>query len=514
MKKTLAFLLAAVLLLSLAACSGNPATPDDSQTDPSSGVSGDPDVTDTPTAPDSTDASDATGTSGAAASTTAGGNASKTNATSGSTSTTKNNGLDIKPAEGTKSLLDGLDFGGKTFTFAYRTDIVPDADEKALIQKFSKKFNCKIKTSVVAFDSYMDSMSKKIVAGQPYDVVFLHGSHMPMVVVNKLLMPLDSYFTTKDMADVAHPEKGGIYKPLSEYFMGKDGKVYGVSGPTDINFSIGYYNKQAFKDAGLEDPYTLWTKGQWTWDKFEEMAKKYGNAAKDTYLTPNMSGLLLTTGKNYVSRTGTASYTVNLNDPIVFTALTRYQKWVVTDKILRPKNMPNTTYYSDFANGKYPMLAEASDNHIGQIKQLIAEAKSPAWKNGDLSLLGLVPMPQYKAGTKYIAADWPLALGASVGSKDARVAVAYMLYKSVRANRTYTDPYALTTEEQKVYDEVYSSCTQVYDYYGFRNSTTNAMQQLHNMRTEIAAGNDVKATLEKYQSLIEGMRDGVLKDWK
>lgn len=499
MKKTGSLLIAVAMLLSLAACSGNRVS------DPDSG-SGVPDNSMvTPGASDSVSTSDGTSE---ATSTTAGDTQTAT--------TTKNSSgkLDITPQEGTKSMMDGLSFGGKTFTFAYRSDIVPDADEKALIKKFESQFKCKIKTSVVSFDSYMDAMSKKIVAGQPYDVVFLHGSHMPMVVVNKLLTPLDEYFTTADMADKAHPEKGGIYKPLSEYFMGKDGKLYGVSGPTDCNMSIGYYNKQAFKDAGLEDPYTLWSQGQWTWDKFEEMSKKFGNAAKGVYLTPNMSGLLLTTGKNYVSRTGTASYTVNLNDPLVFTAMSRYQKWVVTDKILMEGNKPNTTYYTDFANGKYPMLAEASENHISQIKDLISTAKAPAWKNGDLSLLGIVPMPQYKAGTKYIAADWPVATGASLGTKDARVAVAYALFKSNRSNRTFTDAYALTAEEQKIYDEIYSTCTLVNDHYGFRNSTTNAMQQLHNMRTEIAGGADVKSTLEKYQSLIEGMRDGVLAEWK
>ncbi len=499
MKKLWSLLIVAAMLLSLVACSGNRVN-DPESSDPVL----DSDIVD-PDSSDNAGVSDAT--------TTTGGGDNK------ATTTTKNNSsgsgsLDINPAQGTKSMMDGLSFGGKTFTFAYRSDIVPDADEKALIKKFETKFKCKIKTSVVAFDSYMDAMSKKIVAGQPYDVVFLHGSHMPMAVVNKLLVPLDDYFTTADMADKAHPEKGGIYKPLSEYFMGKDGKLYGVSGPTDCNMSVGYYNKQAFKDAGLEDPYDLWSKGQWTWDKFEEMSKKYGNAAKGTYLTPNMSGLLLTTGKNYVSRTGTASYTVNLNDPMVFTAMTRYQKWVVTDKILMEGNKPNTTYYTDFANGKYPMLAEASENHIYQIKEQIATAKSPAWKGGDLSLLGVVPMPQYQAGTKYIAADWPVATGASLGSKDARVAVAYALFKSNRSNRTYTDPYALSTEEQQRYDEIYSTCTLVNDHYGFRNSTTNAMQQLHNMRTEIAGGADVKSTLEKYQSLIEGMRDGVLAEWK
>ena len=34
------------------------------------------------------------------------------------------------------------------------------------------------------------------------------------------------------------------------------------------------------------------------------------------------------------------------------------------------------------------------------------------------------------------------------------------------------------------------------------------------MRKEIRNGADVKSTLDKYQSVLEGLRDGALKDWK
>lgn len=46
------------------------------------------------------------------------------------------------------------------------------------------------------------------------------------------------------------------------------------------------YNKTLLRKAGLEDPYALWQKGEWTWDRFREYARKMTTRAPDgRYLT-------------------------------------------------------------------------------------------------------------------------------------------------------------------------------------------------------------------------------------
>lgn len=508
MKRIISLLLVTMMIFTLGACKGNKTSSDDAATSEAfnSNVSSDQSDVDSDEASNAeSDSSVQSGTEQTSSGT--GTSSTKPNST---TSTT------TKPKTGTTSMLEGLNFGGKTFTFAYRGDIVPNADEKARLKAFGEKYNCTIKPTVIPFDTYMDSIAKKIVAGQSYDVVFLHGSQMPSCVINDLVVPLDDYYTTADVADPAHPEKGGISLTISDYFKGKNGKLYGVSDV--VNCTIVYYNKQALADAGFsgkKDPYYLWTQGKWTWDAFEEMAKAMSNASKGVYFTPTIGeGMVACTGNSYVSRTGNASYSVNLGNSQVFTALSRLQKWAVTDKIFDPSIDTCQSCYEDFANGKYPMLAEAPDNHISSIKETIATKKSPAWNGGDLSLLGLVPCPQQKEGTKYIPATWPCAIGASKGAKDPRVAVAYAIYKSIPSTQTYSDTYALTESEQKFFNSLYSDYDLVFDYYAFRNSTTTGFTELHRMRKEIRNGADVKATLEKYQSVLEGLRDGALKDWK
>lgn len=255
--------------------------------------------------------------------------------------------------------------------------------------------------------------------------------------------------------------------------------------------------------------------GQMDVGAFEEMAKAMSNPSQGIYFTPTISeSLVATTGHSHVSRTGNASYSVNLGLPEVFTAMSRLQKWAVTDKIIDASLETCQDSYDDFANGKFAMLAETPDNHISTIKEAIATKKSAAWNGGDLSLLGLVPVPQQKEGTTYIPATWPCAIGASKGANDPRVAVAYAIYKSIPSTQSYTDTYALTESEQEFFTSLYSDYDLVFDYYGFRNSTTTGYTELHNMRKEIRNGADVKSTLDKYQSVLEGLRDGALKDWK
>ena len=34
-----------------------------------------------------------------------------------------------------------------------------------------------------------------------------------------------------------------------------------------------YYNKDLFAQALVPEPYDLWKRGEWTWDKFEEVSR-------------------------------------------------------------------------------------------------------------------------------------------------------------------------------------------------------------------------------------------------
>ena len=58
-----------------------------------------------------------------------------------------------------------------------------------------------------------------------------------------------------------------------------EGKLYG------LNVLLGgvmmYYNKALFAAAGLDDPFGLWLKGQWTWDRLRESALRISKHGAD-----------------------------------------------------------------------------------------------------------------------------------------------------------------------------------------------------------------------------------------
>lgn len=74
-----------------------------------------------------------------------------------------------------------------------------------------------------------------------------------------------------------------------------EGKLYGMNSmPGGI---IMYYNKTMFRKAGLEDPYELWQRGEWTWDRVRDAAVK---------LTTRENGRPRTFGLEIPSGTNTA----------------------------------------------------------------------------------------------------------------------------------------------------------------------------------------------------------------
>lgn len=513
-KKSVAILLTVLLSLSAAACNGNPVTPSSDVSEQASSSTGEATaITGETEAPTNSTVSESVGSQ--VETTTTKATTTKNNSSNSNNSNTPSK-PQTDPEKGDKPLLDGLDFKGKYFTIAYTNDKTPDADEKAFLKKFEQKFNCRISTTVIAYDTYLDTLSKKVLSGGRYDVIMLESTHFPTALVNNLALPLNNYFTDKDLYDPKHIEKGGISLSLSDCFRGKDGKLYGLADPLSGVTGLYFYNKQALEDAGFggaKDPYKLWTQGKWTWAAFEEMAKAFANPAQDKYLIDTVHGLVESTGASYISRKSDTEFSVNLkSDSRVFAAFNQIQKWINAGYL--KKGEYQIFNYSGLVSGKYPMVM-GTRSHYTSIKKQIAEAKSAAWNGGKTNLLGVVPPPQQKAGTyNLFPTGAPVCIGASKGSADPRFAVAYLLYKSNQSNYTSTDPYAVTSAEQKILNDIASVGKVNIFYQGFKDTTTTAAVQCHSMAEEIIKGADVTATLNKYQSVLEGLRDTQMKSWK
>ena len=80
----------------------------------------------------------------------------------------------------------------------------------------------------------------------------------------------DFFLDLTDLAknDPTWKESEFFDQPIKE---GKiDGRLFGLN--VLFGGNVIYYNKSMFAKAGVEDPYTLWSKGLWNYDKFVETA--------------------------------------------------------------------------------------------------------------------------------------------------------------------------------------------------------------------------------------------------
>ncbi|MGG4034735.1 extracellular solute-binding protein [Paenibacillus cisolokensis] len=197
---------------------------------------------------------------------------------------TGSNGEETKPeAEPEQSDEKIFDLNGETVKIGLWWDGADPRETKAeertpaaemmvkKIEEVEKKYNAKIEFVKFAdYENYVEHFTTTSLAGEPFaDVVVLELFWaFPTLAEKGLIEPIDQWL---DMSDPKYNEwmrTGGSYK----------GKQYGHydGSPSPYGF---YYNKTLVEKLGLEDPYELQQKGEWTWDVFRDYVKR---ATKDT----------------------------------------------------------------------------------------------------------------------------------------------------------------------------------------------------------------------------------------
>ena len=101
--------------------------------------------------------------------------------------------------------------------------------------------------------------------------------------------------------DIDQPGWGHFYQTHSP--MG-----YPTGVPAEINVMCIDYNMEMIKNAGLEDPYDLWKRGEWTWDMFLEYTQKLttGEGTDKVYGFTSEEGIWWTA--NWVWSNGASFY--------------------------------------------------------------------------------------------------------------------------------------------------------------------------------------------------------------
>ncbi len=164
-------------------------------------------------------------------------------------------------------------------------------------------------TNVAYADRY-DKLGQLVASGDSPDIFPFEIGYFPISAYMNMFQPIDGIVdtTTDDWTK---------YRTVMDEFMW-DNKNWCAIVDINPNYVL-WYRKTIIEEVGLEDPYELYKNGEWTWDKFLEMADTFQNSGDSKFVIDGWNvpdGFLATTGTPLVSIED-GKLVHHLNDPAV-----------------------------------------------------------------------------------------------------------------------------------------------------------------------------------------------------
>ncbi len=193
------------------------------------------------------------------------------------------------PAEPEADRYPAFDMGGRTIRIAQWWDRYYDSGDTDVndnpgvtnvetaqmqldnLRRIEERYNVKIEFVNVAWGGMIESINTSIAAGNPeFDIYTVDLQFGVGAVANGLALPISQY--TTENHDINN--ENNIMLPLN---MLGDNYLFTENGP--VSGTVMAYNAEIIRALGLEDPQSLYEKGEWNWDKFAEYCIA---ATKDT----------------------------------------------------------------------------------------------------------------------------------------------------------------------------------------------------------------------------------------
>jgi multiple sugar transport system substrate-binding protein len=320
------------------------------------------------------------------------GNDTSNNNTS-TTNNTANNTKDEPAAEVvTKPVVEetpATDLGGRTIKIAAWWDDTPVGDTAGGMARLDKiaeleeKYNMKVEFINIPFEEYMDKFTTTVLAGEPFaDVAIMEYKRAIVPVKDGLVLPLSEF--TLGNSNVNN-EQNLIMKlpPLGggEYAFNKVGvSVVGL-----------HYNRDLFTKLGLPDLQEIYAKGEWTWDKFLEVARLATRDTDNDGKTDSFgfSGWPADTARHFGATNDAkfvddATFVEGISDPKMIQTLEFVSSLSNVEKVVKVKggNKMDWNETNTFKDGD------------------VAMAIMYDWNLGDLPFeVGVVPIPKGPSGS-------------------------------------------------------------------------------------------------------------------
>jgi multiple sugar transport system substrate-binding protein len=237
--------------------------------------------------------------------------------------------------------------------------------------------NIKIKFQTAPFNDYWTKLTTQAASGGAACLVGLQDQRAPQF--GNLLRPLDDYMSQAGI-------KASEYVPSITESLMFEGKQVAI--PYDVGPNVIFYNKNAFKAAGLKEPKIGWTMDEFTADaKALTKAPKYGFWAQSD-IWAVIPFVLSQTGKSALNADGK----LDVDNPEWKSAVQFYADLVTKDKVA--PQIPSANSSSASANQFLTGNAYMAMDGPWDLINARAQAKFD---------VGMAPMPAGPAGSKTTA---------------------------------------------------------------------------------------------------------------
>ncbi len=317
-----------------------------------------------------------------------------------------------------------------------------------VIEDFTKKTGIKVKWNVGNYETYATEISALVAAGKSPDII-RHKLFDPAILKNS--DPL-----SKTGFDFKSSEWD---KTVTDYYT-VNGEIYAANLKNTLiqQPTVLFYNRDTIAKYGFEDPYQLWKKGKWNWDKFIEMLKDfYNETGKPSWSPVTYMDIANAQNEGYTKKVGDR-YKSNMNSKVLYNGLVEMTNMIQDGLVdLVPIN------YGGIVIG---------DNLFLSRSMIDARRVSFQFENfKKQNKLGVVPIPQ-KGSVYYQHYGELEAYGLAKGAKNPKAVYYFLRYyldgdnydKDTFFNdKTILDVYEWCRKQDKIYtmdeDTVITSAT-------------------------------------------------------
>ncbi|HIZ19420.1 MAG TPA: extracellular solute-binding protein [Firmicutes bacterium] len=305
----------------------------------------------------------------------------------------------------------------------------PSESENALKEEFEERTGCTIEDTVVDYQNYNTVLANSISSDDPYDIGYLYGAFFPTQVIAGMYQPVNDYMTDEYLLDNSSAEtiaNGGFdMQKMNYYHWG--GNYYGLSSYWDVDMLVLLYRTDLIVEAGLQTPNDYVEQGNWNLDTFYELASSLTNPSRNMYgysaggeNTRSYAEFIGSYGTQVVKYDSNGVPSQNLDDPLVLDALNFIQKMTYgSGAVVSPGSAEVSFRRGNAAmtiDGLYEIPKMLNDTNVSDVVK----------NNWDIAP---IPLAAGNADGAY-PTDWLKAIGIVNGSENPDAVVAFALAMS------------------------------------------------------------------------------------